>query len=392
MNIFLKDLRQFFSNKRLILVICVILVMVCTFICTHHSVEYEKDANLTIGVSNEDDSKYSSLLIDFFNNNDNFSSLANVKEYRSDDIEEEFNRGNIDAFILIPENFADSLMYLENIRIKVRINQEKEAAATVLKNILASYEKYVSAVQFNSSGMYELGKKSGLTYEENNKINMWSTWKLINKVLDKETYFDYREVNIGKIDIVEHYLYIFVYVIIMFWGIYVGIGVKKEQMSGVLKIYKVVGASGFRFIFSKVTVYAGALGAFLAIPMLIGSIIGLKIFNFSIFLITIITAIAYILFFITMALLIHNIYNYVLFSNMFSLLLIIMGGGIIPINFLPDNFIIIARILPIEYFKEKCKSLLIGNFDNKNYLYNILAILVMVITANIVFRKRESCE
>ena len=119
----------------------------------------------------------------------------------------------------------------------------------------------------------------------------------------------------------------------------------------------------------------------------------LKIFNLSIYFITIITAICCILFFITMALLIHNMYNYVLFSNMFSLLLIIMGGGIIPINFLPDNFVIIAKILPIEHFEENCKSLLMGTFtNNKYYLFNLIAILVMGIIANIVFRKRESCE
>ena len=76
MSIFSKDLKQFFNNKRLILIICVILTMVCIFICTHHSVEYNEDANLIIGVANEDDSKYSDLLIDFFGNNDNFSSLG----------------------------------------------------------------------------------------------------------------------------------------------------------------------------------------------------------------------------------------------------------------------------------------------------------------------------
>ena len=58
------------------------------------------------------------MLLNFFKSNDSFSKLANIVEDNQITIKKEFDAGNIDAYILIPKDFADSLQYLENTQIE----------------------------------------------------------------------------------------------------------------------------------------------------------------------------------------------------------------------------------------------------------------------------------
>ena len=210
MNNLIKDIKLILSYKKILIALGCLIVAICVITGTYR---YNNDSGIgiRIGIVNNDDSEYSKLLLNFFKSNKNFSEFATIIEDNEKTILSEFSSGNIDAYIIIPKSFADSLMNIENTRIKIRINQEKEIEAIMLKALLNSYEKYVTSVQNNSYGLYKNLKKSGLPRKENIKVNFLSSMEMVYIVLDKESFFDYKIIESNSINIVQNYLYVLIY-------------------------------------------------------------------------------------------------------------------------------------------------------------------------------------
>lgn len=355
MNNFIKDIKLILINKKLIGIMTVMMIMVCTLICTHHYMEKDTVSNkkkFNIGVINEDSSKYANLLIDFFKSNDSFSCLANVVEGESSHIKSELQAGNLDAYIVIPHKFVSSLRYLEPVGIEVVLKTQSETETVVLKSILKSYERYVLAVQLNASGLYDICDESGMDEEENSKLNMLITWNLINMTLGKEDYFKYIEIKTENIGLINHYVFVFIFLALVYVGIYAGIIVKREQQSKVLDLYVVNGASKVSYVLSKALCIASIFTICVGICTIIGSMAGVLHMNFQLLLIIFLSSLIINIIMICFSLKIRSINVYALLFNVSTLLVVIIGGGIIPAAYMPDNMAKIANYMPYCYFEE----------------------------------------
>ena len=352
MNNLIKDIKLIIYNKKLLISVGILIIAICVIGGTY-SYSNNDEYGIRVGIVNNDDTEYSKLLINFFKTNESFSELAHIVEDNENTIVSEFETGNIDAYIIIPRDFAESLMDIESTRVKVRINEEKEVEALMLKAIMQSYEKYVTSVQFNSYGLYKNLKRCGLPRKENIKINLLSSWDMVYMVLDKERFFDYKIIQNDGVNIYQHYICVILFMIILYFSLYVGLDIYKEKKSGVFNIYKVANGRLWSIILSKICVYGSILNIFL---LIISKYI-LKIVNKKITLkyafIVVVYSLLVMVIMTALALVISNKNTYVLLMNTIVLFIIILGGGIIPKMFMPSNIKILVDNLPLGVFIDK---------------------------------------
>ena len=117
---FVKDLKCIFSDKRTLILLGVLFVTAIIGII--FSVSSETEPAIKLGIVDEDDSEYSRLLVTYFDENKDFSSYISVVRKDRKDMEESFDNGQIDAYVVIPKDFADNLKKIQNETITAVIN------------------------------------------------------------------------------------------------------------------------------------------------------------------------------------------------------------------------------------------------------------------------------
>lgn len=390
MNNLIKDIKLVLSDKRVLVALGCLIITICVISGTYR---YNNVSNkgIKIGIVNNDDSNYSKLLLNFFKSNESFSELATIIEDNENTITSEFNAGNIDAYMIIPESFADSLINIENTRIKIRVNQEKEVEAVMLKAILNSYEKYVTSVQNNSYGLYKNLKKSGLPKKENMKINFLSSVEMVYMVLDKESFFDYKIVESNLINIIQSYLYILLYIFIIFFGVYIGVSFIKEKDKGVFKLYKISKGNWGSLILSKIMIYSLIIDVIVITACKYVCNIIKKDINISVIVFLMLNTMFYIGIMIMLSLVIGDKNSYILIVNSLVMFIIILGGGIIPKQFMPDNLKILVDKLPLNIFVKQLHMCILNNAlinDLKIIITYVVAIGVTIVMSIILLERR----
>lgn len=390
MNNLIKDIKLVLSDKRVLVALGCLIITICVISGTYR---YNNVSNkgIKIGIVNNDDSNYSKLLLNFFKSNESFSELATIIEDNENTITSEFNAGNIDAYMIIPESFADSLINIENTRIKIRVNQEKEVEAVMLKAILNSYEKYVTSVQNNSYGLYKNLKKSGLPKKENMKINFLSSVEMVYMVLDKESFFDYKIVESNLINIIQSYLYVLLYIFIIFFGVYIGVSFIKEKDKGVFKLYKISKGNWGSLILSKIMIYSLIIDVIVITACKYVCNIIKKDINISVIVFLMLNTMFYIGIMIMLSLVIGDKNSYILIVNSLVMFIIILGGGIIPKQFMPDNLKILVDKLPLNIFVKQLHMCILNNAlinDLKIIITYVVAIGVTIVMSIILLERR----
>ena len=163
MHLLKKDFKVFLNNKLLI----GIWIVLAIGLSIGFSAEFKTSTESTgavIGVCNNDgDNKYSNMLVEFFEKNDNFKSLMRIVKADEDTLMEMFNKKELDCYVVIPKGFMDKIIEIEPIPVKVRISDDNSVTSIMVRNVLNSYEIYVSSVQNNitalSDGMKKLNMK-----------------------------------------------------------------------------------------------------------------------------------------------------------------------------------------------------------------------------------------
>ena len=96
---------------------------------------------VAIGIVNRDDSLYSKMLLSFYEENGLFTSYVSVYIGEEEEVQGWFEEGRLDMYLVIPENFADSMTYLEHLPVQAVISTRKPAVEIMLTNLLKAYEK-----------------------------------------------------------------------------------------------------------------------------------------------------------------------------------------------------------------------------------------------------------
>ncbi|HKL79761.1 MAG TPA: ABC transporter permease [Mobilitalea sp.] len=389
-----KEIKELFSDKKIWFGIITVLIII--IIGTSYNKKASQVQNsdfLRLGVINNDDSSYSNLLLGYFNASNTFSSLISVVIGEYDEIRRDFDKGELDIYLEIPEGFAENMVHIEHLPIKVIINIEDTTKAILFQNVLESYEKYISAVEVNAVSLYEIMEKDGMDKALISVTNATISLDLIFTALGKEAFFDYKEIDtFPPTKVSEYYVISVLVMMLMYAGLYAGFRVLREIRQGTFARIKTTQLPIYQFLTAKILFLSTVLAAFtiLAICIIKGSIPTGVIVLYS-------CCIA--LFCVTLSMLLSAFFEttqrFVLVGNLLIFYFIVIGGGIVPIMFLPQNILRLSKITPNYYIMEGIIRL---NKDQLNIpIRNSITLLVisgLFMAGTILFfqRRRVSYE
>ncbi len=351
LNTLNKELKELFSDKKIwvgILTVLIIIIIGTSY--NRKTVEADISEHLKLGVINNDDSNYSELLLGYFHGSETFSSLVTVTIGEEAEVKKAFEEGKLDIYIEIPKGFARNMIQIEHLPINVTINIKDTTKAILFQNVLLSYEKFISAVEANAVGLYNIMEQEGADRQLIDDTNVTLSLELIFTALGKEEFFAFREVaTFPKTRISEYYLISFLVMGLMYAGLYGGFKILREIRQGTLLRVKTTGLPVYQFLSAKILFLFVllAVASITAICILSGNRPSGIILLFG-------SSLA--LFCVTMPVLLSAFFKttqrFILVGNLLVFYFTVIGGGIIPIMFLPQDVLSLSRITPYYYMME----------------------------------------
>lgn len=324
-----------------------IVIMISTFSYARSQDEEEEfQGKIVLGVANEDDSEYAGLLLQYFNENEEFLHYVELIEESEQKLNEALMAGGLDAYLTIPKGFSQSMLRMENRPIRGVVSMENPTKALVLRHVMEAYETYIEAVEVNCTALYRRMKEEGFSLDERESANTEISMELIFTALGKDDFFRRRvlEGNEEKtVPLREHYRYTAVYFVILFFFLPAGLRVIDLKKSGLYSRLRVVNVVG--------TVQLTAIGLpYLVFSALVMAGICYGTGRISMFFPCLLLVELWLPVILLLGCCCDNRRTYLFLCSMLLVGLAVCGGSLIPENFLPEQMAGLAHGLPNRWF------------------------------------------
>jgi ABC-2 type transport system permease protein len=338
-----KEIKELWSDKKIWIGILTVLIIIIIGTSYNKKKDITLPEQLQMGVINQDDSSYSELLLGYFSASKTFSSFINVTVGDYETINNQFQRGKLDVYLEIPEDFAQNMIRLEHSPVKVTINIQDTTKALLFQNVLRSYEKYIAAVEANAVGLYQIMEQEGMDQQLIEDTNTAISIDMILTALGKEAFFKLKEIDtlpIGTLS--DYYLSSFLVIALLYAGLYVGYQMLRELKQGTLTRLR-----------TTMTPIRAFLTAKIAMPLLLFTIVmtvALHSISDNGIMLYLLISLSFSLFSINFAvflsMLLQTSGRFILTGNLIVFYCTVLGGGIIPIQFLPQNLLNLSKGTP----------------------------------------------
>lgn len=347
-NIIHKEVKELFADKKIWIGILTVLIIL--IIGTSYNVrKTEKPTSdlLKLGIINYDESSYSDLLLNYFTGSKTFSSLITVVIGDEREVKKAFRKGELDIYLEIPENFAQNMMYLKHSPVNVTLNIKDTTKAILFENVLKSYEKYIAAVEANAVGLFDIMEEDGMPEQLTIETNRTVSLDLIFTTLGKEAFFAFKPVSqFPATTLVVYYISSFLVMALLYSGLYAGFQLLKEMKQGTLSRLKTTKTSLFKFLTAKIVT---VIILFTAAALSAVTILTRRPLSES----GILFCLSITMFCVSIAVFLSSLFRttqrFVLAGNLLIFYFTILGGGIIPIQFLPQDMLLLSKATPYYY-------------------------------------------
>ena len=345
----IKDLKLIFSDKKMLILLglLVLLSAAAIFFCVN---ETEGPA-ATLGIVDEDKTEHSALLATYFDENEVFTSYFNVIRGTREEMEELFEKGEVDIYVILHEGFTNKLVGLENTPVHTVVNSTDKTKMVLLANLMNAYSDYITSVEINCQGLADIMRAEGYDKATVRDRNVTISYDLLFTALGKDKLFkrEYIE-RFEGISLVNYYVYSGIILLILYAGLFAGLKVLKEKLGQVGTRLRSAGIGGARYFGSSLMAFVIVYGFIMAVSMVLVMSVGdLKIPPKAIVFILAAIVISCILF-MAISAFIKSVSGYMILGNMLILFTTIAGGGIIPIMYLPEGCAMVARFTPTYWF------------------------------------------
>jgi ABC-2 type transport system permease protein len=240
-----------------------------------------------------------------------------------------------------------NMINLEHSPVNVTYNIKDTTKAILFQNVLKSYEKYISAVEVNAVGLYDIMEKDGMDQKLIDDTNVTISMDMIFTALGKEEFFNLEPVEkFPSTKVSEYYLMAILTMAVLYAGLYAGFGILKEIRQGTFIRLKTTRTSVLSYLTAKIFLLTAVFTVVSAVSLRLifdrkisAGVIALSL---AISLFSTLAAAFLSAFFKT-------VQRFILIGNLLIFYFIIVGGGIIPIQFLPEDIIRLAKITPVYY-------------------------------------------
>lgn len=335
------------NRRNIVFLIVLIIAMISTIYYVREQEKKEATTGkIVLGVAMEDTSEYAELLLQYFNENEDFLSYIELIEAKEQELETALAAGTLDAYLVIPEQFAESMIKMDNLPIRSKISMKNPTKALVLRHVMEAYESYIEAVEVNCTALYRCMKEKGFSSKERNAANVEISLELIFTALGKDDLFRKRLVETEEnktLSLVEHYQYTGVYFVMLFLFIPAGINILKLKRNRMLMRLKAVNVP-----VGSVLLAEGIPYMIISALLLLGVCCVKNSLDrmFPAFLLLI----PWLVVFLVLGLACKDDKQYLFICSMVLVCMAVLGGSLLPETVLPDSFQNIARWMPNRNF------------------------------------------
>ncbi|MCR5321787.1 MAG: ABC transporter permease [Lachnospiraceae bacterium] len=344
-----KDIKILLTEKKMLIVLIVLIAI--GIVGAVFAKPSQSSINVRFGVYDADDSQYSQMLISYFRENESFSSYITLVEKTLPELEQMLADGEIDLYLVIPEDFAAKLMRMDNVPIRAVVDSSDKTKAVLYKNLLLSYAQYISSVQVNAQAVYDIMSYEGYSSDKVSSVNYSLSYDLIFTALGKDAFFKHIELErIEGVSLVNYYVSSGIVLAVMYAGLMAGLLFLTERKSLASDRLRCAGKGIVSQFMSKITAFFILCGLAFGILILILNLTEKMNFSAaSVFMVFAGILISCALFMLISCFM-DSAQGYSIFANMIILLLTIVGGGIIPVMYLPEAVAKVARFTPNYWF------------------------------------------
>lgn len=386
----IKEMKEIFTDKKIW--IGILTVLIIFIIGTSYNVQKSEKSStdlLKLGVINKDKSDYSMLLLSYFNNSETFSSFITVVNGEEEDIKNDFQLEKLDVYLEIPEDFANNMIKLKHSPINVTVNISDTTKAILFQNVLASYEKYIASVEVNAVGLYEIMTNQGMDPELIHDSNRNLSVDLIFTALGKEKFFDFQPISqFPSTTLLNYYMASILVMSALYFGLYIGYRILREKEQGTFLRIRTTKTSLFQYLIAKLIVVVSLLTTALSVIILMNRV--------SITIEIIMLCLSITMFSVSQALflcsILHTTQSFILTGNLIIFYFTLVGGGIIPVQFLPQNILLLSKGTPFYYILKGILSINNGPFHKTGDLVlglTIGSVILILISVLLFYRKNR---
>lgn len=334
-----------------------------------------------VGICGDLSDTYLGIGINVIKNMEGVKNLADIQSMTEEEAKEKFVKGEISAYLLVPEGFIDSILTGENKELTyVTTENSRDIGGMLINELVGSISDMVtmtqSSVQAMQLYMLEHNKKDDL-WEATDGIN----YAYIEVVLNRMEVFELQELGISNsISFTGHLFTGILLLLMLLWGINcVSLMVRSE--GSLLKILHTKGLKGNYQVLAELLAYiclqCGSLLCVFCCLIGVKSLFGFSIREWDVletgeqlmFLVKLLPVV--ILVSVIQALLyelVTNVVTGVLVQFVAALSMAYMSGCIYPISFFPEGIRALGTYSPIGVALQYMQKGLIGQAVGKEIL------------------------
>lgn len=342
-----KDLRLLFSIKRTVFLLglCLLVFFVMSTIYRDASLQQGVLDRVQVGLVDEENSAYSRLLLQNFQNNEAFSKLFSIEVASLEVLYNRFDQNELTAILIIPAGFTDALLRYENKPIQVLLNPHNTLKNEVLIATLSSFSEYVAAVDAATYSTWEVLGKT-LSPDALKRMNDLYSVEMIGFALNRQQFFDFKPIDTVPTATPQLYFLLSIMIILCsFLSVQSALQLNLELEWKCLQRFYVSPRQNLFFFVSKLLTVAAHNGLLiLVLALAISLLLSIPIAPLLPFMgMTILLFTAIVLLVATL------IPNRELLLNTLSITFVIfaiLGGNFIPLQLMPESVQTIARLTP----------------------------------------------
>ena len=207
---------------------------------------------LKVVIVDNDNSMASKMLISSFKGSKNFSGFIKIEVSTKSKAIKEFNDNLLIGIIEIPEDFSQSLLYMENKPLTITLNSREPLKSTILKNVFEGYAQIIGAVDVGVNSVQYYMDKYNEPEESKRKVNDNISKNLILTALGRSAWFSYEtHTDIPSATSVEYYVIAIAVLLLMYTGMISGTLLIKDKKSMSISRLLTTPVTAFEIILSK---------------------------------------------------------------------------------------------------------------------------------------------
>lgn len=208
---------------------------------------------IRVGIVVEDDSEYSRLLVSDFTGKQELSQFFAMQVAEKKIIETRYQAGELDAYVRIPANFAQSLLTFSDNPIIVKLHTQDPVKTMILKNAFSAYNNYIAIVENEVEDFYHrfyVEQKN--PYDTYIQYNYGLSIALIRSVLNRDRMYRYQAVvDIPRVYSDSYYFGALIILFILFMAWIACFDLIQEFKAKITSRLLITETSAVAYLFSK---------------------------------------------------------------------------------------------------------------------------------------------